>query len=114
MDDDWNTPNAIAAIYDFVKQANIIIASGNYNKQNVEEIIGYFKLVDKVFKCFDFLNDKVKTNNKEEQVKQLIEKRNEFRKNKDYKSADEIKQQILALGAEIFDNKDGTTSYKLK
>ena len=114
MNDDLNTPNAIAAIYDFVKQANIIIASGNYDKQNVEKIIRYFKRVNKVFKCFDFLNDNVKTNNKEEQVKQLIEKRNEFRKNKDYKSADEIKQQILALGAEIFDNKDGTTSYKLK
>ena len=115
MDDDFNTPNAIAAIYDFVKQANIIISSGEYDVKNVESIVEYFKLIDKVFKSFDFLYEK--RNNKsdlEKQVQELIDARNVCRKQKDFVKADELKQKILSLGVELCDNKDGTTSYKIK
>lgn len=114
MDDDLNTPNAIACIYDFVKQANTIISKGQYNQKNVNEITEFFVKIDKVFKCFDFLyTTKNVNNNIEEKIKQLIDQRNVCRKNKDYKKADEIKLEIINMGVEIFDNKDGTTSYKI-
>lgn len=116
MDDDFNTPNAIACIYDFVKQANIIIATHIYNEQNVIEITEYFAKIDKVFKCFDFLYSRPTQDDSqlEQQVKQLIDERNKCRQAKDYTKADALKQQILALGVELCDNKDGTTTFKIK
>lgn len=114
MNDDLNTPSAIGYIYDFVKQANVIIASGQYNNKNIQEIVEYFAKIDKVFKCFDFLYEqKENKNDLQTQVQKLIDERNKYRQAKDYQMADKIKAQIIAMGVEIFDNKDGTTSYKI-
>ena len=114
MDDDFNTPNAITAIYDFIKCANPIIQEHNYDEQNVERIINYFKKIDKVFKCFDFLYETKQEKNIENEILQLLEERNKYRQEKNFAKADEIKAQIIGLGAEIFDNKDGTTTFRMK
>ena len=112
MNDDFNTPNAIAALFDFVKEANIIISAHNYNEQNKAEIIEFLTQIDKIFKCFDTLYEQ-KTDDRREIIEKLINERNEYRKAKDFAKADELKQKIIDLGAEIMDNKDGTTTYKL-
>lgn len=115
MDDDFNTPNAIAAIYDFIKEANPILTTKCYNMDNVNEIVNYFVKIDKVFKCFDFLYDKQqKEDNLKGQIEELMQQRNKFRAEKNFVKADELKAKILALGAEIFDNKDGTSTYRIK
>lgn len=115
MDDDFNTPNAVAAIFNFVKEANPILTTKCYNMDNVNEIVAYFKKIDSVFKCFDFLYDKQqKENNIKDQIESLMAERNQFRKEKNFVKADELKAKIIALGAEIFDNKDGTSTYRIK
>ena len=113
MDDDFNTPNAISAIFDFIKEANQSIVNDEFNKQNQDEILEFFKQINKIFKCFDTLEDK-KIDDRQEIVQKLIDERNEYRKAKDFTKADEIKQKILAMNVEILDNKDGTTTFKLK
>ena len=50
MDDDFNTPNAITSIYEFIKQANLILPTKCYNIDNVNEITNFFKKIDTVFK----------------------------------------------------------------
>ena len=114
MDDDFNTPNAITAIYDFVKTANVIISTNEYDAQNVKAIREYFEQVNKVFKCFDFLSGTKQTNDKQKLVESLINERNVYRKEKNFAKADELKQQLISMGVELSDNKDGTTSYKIK
>ena len=115
MDDDFNCPNALTEIYTFVKKANEEIANNNYNAKNVEEIIEFFKKIDSVFKVFDFLYEKEQkmTDVDEKKIKKLIDERNKFRAEKNYAKADEIKKEIISLGVELTDNKDGTTSYKI-
>ena len=112
MNDDFNTPNAIAALFDFIKEANTIISAHDYNEQNKSEVIEFLTQIDKIFKCFDTLNEQ-KTDDRREIIEKLIQERNEYRKAKDFAKADELKQKIIELGAEIMDNKDGTTTYKL-
>ena len=115
MDDDFNTPNAIAEIYEFVKKANVVITTKQYDKKNVEDIRAFFEKINKVFKCFDFLYQKEdKNEDLKNKVQALVDERNKFRGLKDFAKADELKQQILSLGAEICDNKDGTTSFKIR
>ena len=112
MNDDFNTPNAVAGLFDFIKEANPIISEHNYNDQNKYEILAFMEKINGIFKCFDTLQDK-KEDDRESKVKALIDERNKYRQEKNWAKADEIKQQILNLGAEIMDNKDGTTSFKL-
>ena len=40
--------------------------------------------------------------------------RNKYRKEKNFIKADELKAKIIQLGAEVFDNKDGTSTYRIK
>lgn len=115
MDDDFNSQNALSEIFAFVKKANTIISSEEYNGQNVQEIKEFLEKINKVFKVFDFLDKtEEKTDDIQQKVQELINKRNQFRQNKDYASADEIKKQIISMGVEITDNKDGTTSFRIK
>ncbi len=113
MDDDFNTANAVAVLFDFIKFANVIVANHDYNQANVAEVMEFLRRVNAIFKVFN-IDDTPTKDNRQIEVEALINKRNEFRANKDYANADLVKQQILALNVEIFDNKDGTTSYKLK
>jgi len=114
MDDDINTPNAVAAIYEFIKLTNPIIVSKQYNLGNISAITEFFSKVNQVFKVFDFLTETGgKPDDREAKVKQLIEERNNFRAAKNFAEADRVKQEILALNVELYDNKDGTT-YRLK
>ena len=116
MDDDFNCPNALTEIYTFVKKANEEINNNSYDAKNVQEILEFFVKIDSVFKVFDFLyeKDEKKSDIDEETIQRLIEERNKFRSEKNYAKADEIKKQIIDMGVEITDNKDGTTSYKIK
>lgn len=114
MDDDFNTPNAFTEILNFIKNANIIIGKEKYNAKNVEEIIEFFVKMNSVFKVFDFLDEKTESSDNTAEIQNLIDKRNRFRAEKNFAKADELKKQIIDMGAEITDNKDGTTSFRIK
>ena len=114
MEDDFNTPNAIASLFDFIKFANPIINARQYDEQNKREILAFLGQINQIFKCFDSLNEDKKSDDREAVVQKLIAERNEYRAKRDFAKADELKQKILELNVEIFDNRDGTTTYKLK
>jgi len=92
MNDDLNTPKALQVLWKLVRDEN---AKGK---------LGTIKKIDEVF-CLDLLK-------KEEikipyEVEKLIEKREETRKKKDWKKADELRKKINKLGYIIDDTKDG-------
>lgn len=64
------------------------------------------------------MNPKEKNEKSMELLKKLIELllriRNEARSDKNFKLADEIHDELNAVGIEIKDNKDGTSTYKIK
>ena len=112
MNDDFNTPNAIASLFDFIKEGNVIVTAHDYDEKNKAEILDYLAKIDKIFKCFDTLHEN-KKDDRAERVQRLIDERNEYRKARDFKKADELKAEIIALGVELQDNKDGTTSFRI-
>lgn len=115
MDDDFNTPNAVAALFDFIKVANIAISAHDYDEQNKAEILEYLRRINQIFKCFDALDtDAQAVDDRAAVVQKLVDERNTYRAARDFAHADEIKQKILDMNVEIFDNKDGTTTFKLK
>jgi len=100
MIDDLGTPKAIATIFDLVHDIN---KANDSSKKINEGIILLVELLNIL--GFNFQN---KTQDDSEIIL-LINKRNQFRSEKEYEKADEIRNELLSKGVEILDSKEGTT-----
>ncbi|MQN01587.1 MAG: cysteine--tRNA ligase [Lachnospiraceae bacterium] len=102
MDDDFNTADAIAAIFDLVKFANT-----NLDEESSGDIL--MKVFEKIEKLLGVLGLAF-TVDKDEidpEVEELIEKRQQARKEKNFALADQIRDQLLSQGIELKDTRDG-------
>ncbi|HBC2746252.1 TPA: class I tRNA ligase family protein, partial [Enterococcus faecium] len=92
MDDDFNTANAVTAWYDLAKLANKYVLENTTSTK----VLNRFKEVYSIFS--DVLGVPLKSKETEElldeDIEQLIEERNEARKNKDFARADEIRDML--------------------
>ena len=101
MEDDFNTADAIAAIFDMVKLANITAKDGS------REYAQY--VLDKLTTLLGVLG--IETEKKEElldsDIEALIEERQQARKAKNFKRADEIRDELAAKGIILEDTRAG-------
>ena len=102
MEDDFNTADAIAAVFDLVKFAN-----SNTDSESSAEYLG--KLFDLLVKLTDVLGllvDK-KEDILDEDIEKLIEERQAARKAKDFARADAIRDELLEKGIILKDTREG-------
>ena len=102
MEDDFNTADAIAAVFDLVKFAN-----SNTGSESSAEYLG--KLFDLLVKLTDVLGlivDK-KEDILDEDIEKLIEERQAARKAKDFARADAIRDELLEKGIVLKDTREG-------
>lgn len=101
MEDDLNTADAIASLFDLIRHTNsklneksnrLVVEKAHESLEELADILGILKREEEVLK---------------EDILNLIEKRTEARKNKDYKLADQIRDQLLEKGIMLEDTKDG-------
>ena len=104
MDDDFNTPKALAVIFKILRQANTLSASGKFSAVSAKEIISFLKNAEKIFGV-SFA--KIKTVDTPDHIKELAEKREELRKEKRWAEADILRGQIQKEGYEIKDSESG-------
>ncbi len=102
MDDDFNTADAIAAIFELVKYAN-----SNVSAENTKAFINAVK--EKIISLADILGLIVE---KEEEIldsdiEKLIEERQAARKEKNFARADEIRNLLLEKGIVLKDTREG-------
>ena len=122
MDEDMNTPQALAAIFDQLKEtkkfsvnvsnkeeAETLWYSYNSLKKKIEDVLGIVITIGEENKNFKN-NDKLTGN----LIELLIKLRADARKEKNFKLSDEIRDSLKELGIEIQDNKDGTTGYTIQ
>ena len=102
MEDDLNTSDAIAAIFELVKFANT-----NVSEASSAEFAG--ALLDTMVKLCDVLGLKaVKTEEiLDKEIEDLIAERQEARKAKNFARADEIRDELLAKGIILKDTREG-------
>ena len=102
MDDDFNTADAIAAIFDLVKYANTT-ATAESSKEYLQS------LLDRIVKLGDVLG--LILDKKEElldaDIEKLIEERQAARKAKDFARADAIRDELLEKGIILKDTREG-------
>ena len=102
MDDDFNTADAIAAVFEFVKYINTSVTEDS-SKGFMEALL---KRLIKLTDVLGLLVDK-KEELLEGDIEALIEERQNARKEKNFKRADEIRDELLEKGIVLEDTREG-------
>ena len=105
MDDDLNTADGLAAIFELVKDINTRILDKEVSK-NVCEAAA--KLFDELCGVLGILYNR-KSNDLDSEIEALIEQRQTARKNKDWATADKIRDDLKAKGIILKDTPNGVT-----
>ncbi len=117
MDDDFNSPQAVAVVFDFIRAANKIIAENNnidstfyhelkkFLKDTAEDILGII--------YFDHMTNELNPDIDNDQIESLIKKRDIAKKEKNFALADQIRAELINLGIILQDSKTGTTFKKI-
>ena len=102
MDDDFNTADAVSAVFELVKYANSHVTASNSKAWILrvkEEILGLCDILGIIAEKKEELLD--------EEIEQLIQERQEARKAKNFARADEIRAQLLEKGITLLDTREG-------
>ncbi len=105
MDDDLNTADGLAAIFDLTKDINTKILDKGVSKAVCEHAASLF---DELCGVLGILYNR-KENSVDSEIEALIEKRQEARKNKDWATADKIRDDLKAKGIILKDTPQGVT-----
>ncbi len=98
LDDDLNMPRAIAAVFKEIKRINSLIDEDRLGTEDAQKILKTFKGIDTVVEVFDF-----ETPLPSPEIKALIRDRDAARQTGEFERADEIREQLTAMGVLIHD-----------
>ena len=102
MDDDLNTADALAAVFNLVKDINIML-SQNPAKETVKAALDLFNELTEVLGLVYVRDEELL----DDEIEALIEKRTEARKNKDFALADKIRDELKEKGIILEDSAAG-------
>lgn len=93
MDDDFDTPRALAILFKFIREAN----KKGYGKNS-------YKLFKELDKVLGILPEEEKLS---KEILSLVKEREKARKSKDWKKSDSLREKIKKKGYLVEDSKDG-------
>jgi cysteinyl-tRNA synthetase len=103
LDDDLNISPALGAIFDFVRDVNRLMAEKGISSEDGVKVL---KTIDGFDTVLGFM--KRQETGIEDEIEELIQKRIDARKNKDFATADKIRDDLLARGIILEDTPSGT------
>jgi len=121
--DDLNTAQALAAIFDLVREANIAMDRGEFRQSDVAVVLEVMEMFDAIFAVLsDDDAAKLKTLGissaspalSDAEVEALIAERQAARKRRDFAASDRIRDQLAEHGIILEDSRDGTVRWKRK
>ena len=108
MDDDFNTADAITAIFDLIKDVNI-----NVNIDSSKELItGCLNLIRELGKPLGMLQKSTKVN-LDDEIQKLVNERQQARKDKNWALADKIRDDLKSRGIVLEDTPQGIRWHKI-
>ncbi|MBU5487223.1 cysteine--tRNA ligase [Clostridium sp. MSJ-8] len=102
MDDDFNTADAITVLFELTKSANTNINIDS-SKELIQKVLDFIR---ELGKPLGMLQESTKVS-LEDEIEELINKRQEARKNKDFAMADKIRDDLKARGIILEDTPQG-------
>lgn len=106
MDDDLNTADGIAAVFELVREMNSVF--GSEQQHTKEFAVRALDLAKELLGVLGFSAEKEEALDVDsEEIERMIEERNQARKAKDFKKADEIRDALKAKGILLEDTPHG-------
>lgn len=105
MEDDLNTADGLAAIFELVRDVNVNVLDQDPSKAVCETAA---KVFDELCGVLGILYNRTNLS-LDEEVEVLIQQRNEARKNKDWAKSDQIRDELKARGILLKDTSNGVT-----
>lgn len=103
LDHDLNLPTALGKLFAFVRLVNRLLNNGELDGDQVRQVLEFMRQADRVLAVIDFGPAE-----RDPQVEQLIERRNQARQAKDFARSDAIREELQALGVQLIDTPGGT------
>lgn len=104
MDDDLNISIALAHVFDFVRDVNNLLDSNLVSREQAREIHNLMLRFDR---ALSVIGEVYKEEKLPKDAEELISRREEARKAKDWKTADQIREQLKTMGIVIEDTAQG-------
>ncbi|MBN2202660.1 MAG: cysteine--tRNA ligase [Candidatus Aenigmarchaeota archaeon] len=109
MDDDFNTPMALAAVFDLMNDVNKAIDENKVSKENLTEVYDFMIDIDRVLGVLQHEKEELPRD-----ILELIVKRETLRKLANFDAADEIRKQLTDKGYGVEDGPNGPRWKKVK
>jgi cysteinyl-tRNA synthetase len=123
LSDDLNTAQALAAVFDFVREANIAMDKGEFRQGEVKAAQEFLNSFDQVFAVLED-NDAEKlkavgfapatSGVDDAEIEKLVAERQAARQRRDFPASDRIRKQLADRGIILEDTKDGSVRWKRK
>jgi|AP95_1055475.scaffolds.fasta_scaffold00946_6 cysteinyl-tRNA synthetase len=111
LDDDFNTPKAIAVLFNVVVKGNTARTKEVLSEKNAKEILFFLKEIDSIFGFIFFGRPNILP--PPNVILELAEKRENFRRRKDWQSADRMRKTLIDWGWEVDDTPKGPRLKKI-
>ena len=109
MDDDLNTPRALAAVFALVNEIEKPLARDGLGAPLARQLVGFFNEMDGVLGILYHKPDsEVRSRQLPDELAALLEAREEARRGKDWSEADRLRDTLAAAGVEVRDTPEGT------
>jgi len=111
MDDDFNTPEAVAVLFDLVREINRLKSENKIKAESWGRLLTHLGGALGMFTQSPEAFLKGRSSSADGQIEALIVARNIARENKDWAKSDEIREQLTAMGI-VLEDKAGVTQWR--
>ncbi|MBL7085181.1 MAG: cysteine--tRNA ligase, partial [Candidatus Omnitrophica bacterium] len=107
MDDDFNTPNAVAVLFELRNACNNALYCQAFTKKYLPVLKHAEKTIKELGGVFglSFVPEQLKSKEEKKEIERLKKKREELRKKKMFKEADQIREELIKMGEPLEDKK---------
>jgi cysteinyl-tRNA synthetase len=102
LDDDLNTAGALAALFSFIHTMNLIVDQNGLSAFGRQEVLNALEDINSVLCVMD-----LELLEPDKEMRDLLEKREQARKEKRWDEADRLRDELKQMGVEVTDTKDG-------
>ena len=106
LDDDLNTADALAAVFEFVRDANTAMDAGEFRASNRDAALELLRRFDAVFAVLE--PTAAQSGLSDAQIDERVAERNRAKKARNFALADSIRNELLEQGVILEDTREGT------